>query len=530
MVWPQSGRDALRADLRSFLEQDQWDDIAILLDDYFFALSLAEPEAVFEVWDRAPRDWLQEHPRYQLARELTRRAWRSSAPTEHRVERVFAEWVAAQERPATRDLLGMKTAEIRRLLLFGRVDEAVATVVEVQELIRTARDRDGFDDVLGSVLMHLGMTNMLASDLDRAVEAFSEGWRWSRSTLPHPIAPYLAGHCALAHALAGDFVHAEEWLARSAVEASADPQTMAFHLQKAAALTRALIAAARSDRAGAEEALATAAAGVDESELWWVDAHARARIDLYWDDGVQSARNIERALAAHPSATAPASLPGMLLRADLSDILQHRGELVRAGSVLSPVEIVVAHASVVTAQARLLMHREKVTDALMLLDRASARRRTTATVPARWLVIRANAAHLLERPSVIEVTRLAADRIAYTGAHDAVHEAIPEVRARIDERMPVAEGAAGEAVAAVPGGEVVSLTRREQQMLELMRTRTSVRELAEALFISTNTAKSHLRNLYRKLGATGREDALRRAGYGAEGARSVVSRRRSTRR
>jgi len=111
-----------------------------------------------------------------------------------------------------------------------------------------------------------------------------------------------------------------------------------------------------------------------------------------------------------------------------------------------------------------------------VFDKASARRRTPAVVPARWLVIRANAAHLLKRPSVVEVVRLAADRIASTGAHDAAHEAMPEVRAAIDEHA-------------------------------------SVRDLAGALFISANTAKSHLRNLYRKLGATGREDALRRAGY-----------------
>lgn len=513
VVWPQSGRDALLEDLRSFLEHEQWDDIAILLDDYFFALSLAEPEVVFEVWERAPREWIQEHPRYRMARELTRKAWRSSALTEHRVERVFAEWVAAQDHPATRDLLGVKSSEIRRFLVFGRIEEAVATVEEVQHLIRTTHDQDGFDDVLGSVLMRIGLTYVLAGDLDRAVEAFSEGWRWSRSTLPHPIAPYLAGHCALAHALAGDFVHAEEWLARSAEDPSGDPRTMSFHLQKASTLTRALIATARLDRAGAEGALAAAAAGVDDGDLWWVDAHVRARIDLSWGDGVQSARSIERALAAYPSATAPASLPGMLLRADLSDILQHRGELEQAASVLAPVDVVVAHASVVTAQARLLMHRERVVDALTLLDHASARRRTPARVPARWLVIRANGAHLLERPSVIEVARLAADRIAHTGAHDAIHEAIPEVRARIDERMPVAESAVDEAVAALPGGGAVSLTRREQQMLELMRTHTSVRDLAAALFISTNTAKSHLRNLYRKLGATGREDALRRTGY-----------------
>lgn len=519
MEWSESGRDALLSELHEMLEHERWDDIAILLDDYFFALMLAAPDAVADLWARAPREWVDEHPRYLMARELSRSVWRSSALTERRIERTFAEWVANQDAPATRDVIGVKTSAIRRSLVFGRLDQAVRVTDEVQDAIRTAHDHDGFDDMLGSVLLRLGLARLLAGDLDRAVESFSEGWRWARSTLPHPIAPYLAGHCALAHALAGDFAHAEEWLKRSEVEIATDPGTMAFTLQKAAVLARPLIDIARLDKTAAEEHLAQGHHDVDSGELWWVDIHARTRIALYWGQADGAVRLIERHLHAYPSLTAPGSLAGMMLRATLSDLRQSQGDLDAAEQVLGSVDPAEAHPSMVTSSARILMNRGRAEDALALIDRAARGRRRGASNPSRWEVLRANAAQLMHAPNRPEAIRVAAERIASTRAYDAADEAYPLVHAAIAARTRLPSGRherypssrEAEKRGELPPATRANLTQRELQILELLRTHTAVRDLAAAMFISANTAKSHLRNLYRKLGATGRDDALRRA-------------------
>jgi LuxR family maltose regulon positive regulatory protein len=42
-------------------------------------------------------------------------------------------------------------------------------------------------------------------------------------------------------------------------------------------------------------------------------------------------------------------------------------------------------------------------------------------------------------------------------------------------------------------------------------TRLSARQIADALFVSRNTLKTHMHNVYRKLGCTSREDAVDRA-------------------
>jgi len=55
------------------------------------------------------------------------------------------------------------------------------------------------------------------------------------------------------------------------------------------------------------------------------------------------------------------------------------------------------------------------------------------------------------------------------------------------------------------------LTERELTILRLLPAPTPQRELASALFVTPNTLKTHLRAIYRKLGAESRGDAVIRA-------------------
>jgi LuxR family maltose regulon positive regulatory protein len=55
------------------------------------------------------------------------------------------------------------------------------------------------------------------------------------------------------------------------------------------------------------------------------------------------------------------------------------------------------------------------------------------------------------------------------------------------------------------------LTDRELAVLRLLGGELSRREIAEALFVSLDTVKTHIRGIYRKLGASTREEAVERA-------------------
>lgn len=55
------------------------------------------------------------------------------------------------------------------------------------------------------------------------------------------------------------------------------------------------------------------------------------------------------------------------------------------------------------------------------------------------------------------------------------------------------------------------LTHRELDLLALLPTPLTNTELAERLFVSVNTVKSHLKSIYRKLDVDSRDNAVARA-------------------
>ncbi|MDE0990649.1 MAG: LuxR C-terminal-related transcriptional regulator [Pseudomonadales bacterium] len=56
-----------------------------------------------------------------------------------------------------------------------------------------------------------------------------------------------------------------------------------------------------------------------------------------------------------------------------------------------------------------------------------------------------------------------------------------------------------------------SLTKRERQMLDRIQTGQTNKEISEELFISEQTVKWHLHQLYQKLGVKNRTSAIVRA-------------------
>jgi LuxR family maltose regulon positive regulatory protein len=61
-----------------------------------------------------------------------------------------------------------------------------------------------------------------------------------------------------------------------------------------------------------------------------------------------------------------------------------------------------------------------------------------------------------------------------------------------------------------PAG-VASLTRAELRVLRFLPTHYSFREIAQRLQVSSNTVKTHVHAVYRKLNASSRSEAVRQA-------------------
>ena len=92
------------------------------------------------------------------------------------------------------------------------------------------------------------------------------------------------------------------------------------------------------------------------------------------------------------------------------------------------------------------------------------------------------------------------------------HAAQTQERTRYLRRILLGFAAAvGPMPEAVGGTLLEPLTVREHTVLQLIAAGLSNREIEEELVLSRNTVRSHLKNLYGKLGASGRVNAIRRA-------------------
>ena len=74
----------------------------------------------------------------------------------------------------------------------------------------------------------------------------------------------------------------------------------------------------------------------------------------------------------------------------------------------------------------------------------------------------------------------------------------------------VTDAGAGSAGPVTGGQQAGPLTGREREVLVALQRDDPLRQIAEGLFISHNTVKSHTRALYRKLGASSRAEAVAR--------------------
>ena len=115
------------------------------------------------------------------------------------------------------------------------------------------------------------------------------------------------------------------------------------------------------------------------------------------------------------------------------------------------------------------------------------------------------------------------ERAAYDRAHASIRAAIGEVRfetAWREGRELTAEEALGEALALIAAWEAdpgdasdpaaapgFGLTPRERDVLRLLATGSTDREIAAALFVSPRTIQTHVANIRKKLGVGSRTEA-----------------------
>jgi LuxR family maltose regulon positive regulatory protein len=81
----------------------------------------------------------------------------------------------------------------------------------------------------------------------------------------------------------------------------------------------------------------------------------------------------------------------------------------------------------------------------------------------------------------------------------------------LTELLDRPEASAAPSALPPPLALVAPLTDREQAVLGFLDSALSTRQIADELYVSVNTIRSHVRRIYRKLNVSRRGDAVRRA-------------------
>lgn len=336
------------------------------------------------------------------------------------------------------------------------------------------------------------------------------------------------GPLAHVEALQGDLRRAE----RHAGQAQAGPPDPHGGSGRAhALLARAWVALERADFHGARRHLDTLDDVVRGHDAWLATSHVL--LDAKLSIAVGAPEAATRLLAAREGA-APAAGPtdwlSELVTVVRAEALIASGEPHRAMALLTPVpQHAVVEAMVMAALARRMIG--DVRGALAVLSRAvtDLDHAPLALQIEAWL-LEARMADDQRRP---ERARLLTDRALRSATGEGMRRAVMRdwgwLRRTVErdpallrkhreflETCPGDDHGAGRPTPVTPtfGTDADQLrpsllTDRESQVLELLAQMNSTEEIAAALFVSTNTVKTHLKGIFGKLGVNRRVDAVR---------------------
>jgi LuxR family transcriptional regulator, maltose regulon positive regulatory protein len=403
---------------------------------------------------------------------------------------------------------------------------------------RTASDAAAHQGV-GLLWTALGAAELVAMDAASARHSLAAARRQLQNGRPE-FADRARGWQALAEALYGDLITASELAALEGAE------PLAARLSRLAA---AYVHLARDEPAAARAALdqcdpderAGDAGGEQRPDpvagrvISWLASAARARLGLA-DGDPGAARSVllrlrYRRMNAEGGAAGTAMLDEFLAPLE-ADIALRDGDFSRARQVLAEAaQNREPGSGLLLAQARLLLAQGDSKGAMAALAPClecgpnSAAGITlqdkvcglvTAAVAARRL---GNAEQATERLTVALafaephgmyrpfLDSGAAARSALTVLIRPASQGAA-FAARILQRFEVAGGPSG----GQPTSPAVPLTSSELAVLRFLPSHMTNQEIAEALFLSINTVKTHLRSVYRKLGVTTRRQAITRGG------------------
>ncbi|GAB3614745.1 LuxR C-terminal-related transcriptional regulator [Humibacter ginsengisoli] len=361
---------------------------------------------------------------------------------------------------------------------------------------------------LTRVYSQVGVSLFYGGDVDDAMDAFSKGLAATPDSAPSPGFGNLAMLAGI-HALRGDLPEAQAHIDYARTGPWTDRQrnmyTGTFYR-----LAEAVIALERLDAPTAREHLAAMQHDRRSIEHWIAIAQVEAIAGLVEGDPARALAELEALVAMRG----------------------REGRSTDARQALARIRTLLHLALGNPEAAAALIDRVSSDDPQAAVDRARADlamgNTGTALTTLRSLVGEGMTSRTAAEAAALEAAVLL--RFSPTARSRGVVHRLGSLLKATDQRLAVAllpvqdfervvaalsEAGFGDLVTEVPLRSLlpdlqsgVVLTQRERAVLSNLMSTGSVAEIAGALFVSTNTVKTQLRSIYRKLGVTNREDAV----------------------
>ncbi|WP_175559043.1 LuxR C-terminal-related transcriptional regulator [Sanguibacter gelidistatuariae] len=498
-----------------------WEDVAQLVDAFWVELVAESPDEIAAAVAAMPSEVLERHARLVIARDHLLPLHKPAGdPADHSRSHVLdlaAVGPASVERrevfalPGVAEAMEQSLAQIAILRMTG--DFMAARVVAERDhdavLLQVEDLRNDVRDELAPVLHEWAVTRLLAADLPGALSAFREAAELAGEHHHPAIVREASVGAALACAMLGYLEPAEAWLAaaaRAPVGYDQDPTA-----DKIVATVRGIVALERID---IEAAVGAAAFDVPEEagEFWALAAMIRAQVALF--DGSHF-----RVLGEIEAARVDGGVPGLreaLLVAASVDLNLAIGHFSRARTAIAGFPQ--SYEITGLARARTEYFSGEFARAV---DVATRWLKTRIYAPANrldFLLILTGAEHARGRryEAAVALEEAVAISLA-TGLLRAflkvpratlrdLSTEVPRIAAILDR-----EGLADAAELFPAPTASAQLSEREREVLESLATNASLAGVARSLYLSSNTVKTHLRSIYRKLGTHSSVETVERA-------------------
>lgn len=394
-----------------------------------------------------------------------------------------------------RALLRVVESVLQRLIGLGDggVKAARAAVRTLDEL--PSEQSQAIEGLIGDMRNHAAVSLMSGGHPAEAAEQFEQ----TLGTAARPSLELMSfGGIALIHANAGDLATAQDWV-DTALQHTWDESIMADYAGSLLHAAQARLFIERGDLDRADEELDIVWRIIDTIEHWPMLAHLRAIVAIGRGEA-DAGRERFRALRSRRGARLSPAQTRLL---DLTD----SSLALAAGDIQA--------ARTLTARGTDLPTMQLGATRALVFDGQFDRARTVLTgVLVESPADRADAAVLdavllrrLERDDQAAVAARRARTIA-----DAHGLRTPYLLVADEDRPLFGDVFAWPAPNVMSAGVLPRLTVRERVILRELVRSASVTEIAQRLHVSANTVKSQRRSLYRKLGASSRDQALAIAG------------------